>query len=155
MAPLEKEKRFRGRNILNEDIRRYVLGGTEATEQGWGARPEIPTSDEIMGTTTAHVDGNDIIHLIPNQVTTPWPSTKIYLKAHYELLREDAVSPLRDAVAYARENRHLMDSSTAAIYENVCHEAVLLYFLPSYFSNSQIISGSYHWFNILPKRGGC
>jgi hypothetical protein len=43
---------------------------------------------------------------------------RIYLSGHYELL-EDSVAPLRDAVAYVRDNPNMMDSSIMAIYEKV------------------------------------
>ena len=62
---------------------------------------------------------DDCIDLMPNNVVGPWPSKDLYLKAHYELLREDAVAPLRDAVAYVREDSQMMDSQTVAVYEKV------------------------------------
>ncbi|KAL4763795.1 putative DEAD box helicase involved in nonsense mediated decay [Aspergillus foveolatus] len=42
-----------------------------------------------------------------------------YLKAHYELLREDAVAPLRDAVAIFRSDPDMSDDIYLAVYEKV------------------------------------
>lgn len=105
-------------NVPN-DIRRYLLGeDANIVKYEWESKPELPTSNEIMGIDESEKDG-DIIQLIPNQITSPWPSRNTYLKGHYELLREDSVAPLRDAVAYVRDNPHMMDSQIVAIYEKV------------------------------------
>jgi helicase required for RNAi-mediated heterochromatin assembly 1 len=117
MSRSQNPREKRVRNAPNDAIRRYLLG-EDAVEHEWESRPELPTSDEIMGTDESEKEG-DIIQLIPNQITGPWPSKNTYLKGHYELLREDSVAPLRDAVAYARDNPHMMDSSIVAIYEKV------------------------------------
>ena len=49
-----------------------------------------------------------------------WPSKNSYLRAHYELLREDSIAPLRDAVAYVRDEPKMMDSKEVSIYDMVC-----------------------------------
>lgn len=103
---------------LNKDIRAYVARADAlANETGWVSRPELPTTDEILGAEESEDCG--VVSLVPNQILGPWPSKDMYLKAHYDLLREDAVSPLRDAVAYVREDPHMMDSQAACIYEKV------------------------------------
>lgn len=103
---------------LNENIREYVAKADAlANEKGWVSRPELPTSDEILGIEEA--EDSEYVSLIPNQIFGPWPSRDMYLKAHYDLLREDAVAPLRDAVAYVRDDPHMMDSSAVCIYEKV------------------------------------
>lgn len=102
---------------VNKDIRNYVYGrgGKESPEaESWASKPEIPSSDEILG-----LDSSEDVELLPNQITGPWPSKHSYLKAHYDLLREDAVAPLRDAVAYFREEPEMMDGQSVSIYEKV------------------------------------
>jgi helicase required for RNAi-mediated heterochromatin assembly 1 len=118
---MSQSQNLQGKNARNvpNDIRRYLLGeDANIVKHEWESKPELPTSNEIMGIDESEKDG-DIIQLIPNQITGPWPSRNTYLKGHYELLREDSVAPLRDAVAYVRDNPHMMDSQIVAIYEKV------------------------------------
>ena len=84
--------------------------------QDWTARPEIPAASEIMG---SNIGEEDTVDLPPNVVDGPWPSTQEYLRTHYELLREDSVALLRDAVAYVRENPSMTDTSDTCIYDKV------------------------------------
>lgn len=103
---------------VNEDIRGYFYVDDEASTENepWTLKPEIPSPEEVLGTDIRD-DGDDSIQLLPNTVTGPWPSKDDYLRAHYELLREDAVSPLRDAVAYIQDDPQMHDSSSVSIYE--------------------------------------
>lgn len=104
-------------NIANPAIKKYFSQAEQSADEGdWLSRPEIPSSEEIIG---AESSDDDCVELAPNKVTGPWLSKDLYLKSHYELLREDAVAPLRDAVAYVREDPQMMDSQTVAIYEKV------------------------------------
>lgn len=104
-------------NIANPAIRKYFFQAEQSADEGdWLSRPEIPSSEEIIG---AESSDDDCVELTPNNVTGPWLSKDLYLKSHYELLREDAVAPLRDAVAYVREDPQMMDSQTVAIYDKV------------------------------------
>ncbi|PGH16781.1 hypothetical protein AJ80_05096 [Polytolypa hystricis UAMH7299] len=84
-------------DTISKAIRNYVEASrVPGPDNSWQGRPEIPTADEILATED---DSNDI-EIPANLIRGPWPSSEVYLKAHYELLREDAVAPLRDAVAY-------------------------------------------------------
>ncbi|WEW55997.1 DEAD-like helicase superfamily protein [Emydomyces testavorans] len=104
---------------LNTDIRAYVNAASGAAKnEPWTAKLEIPSSDEILGIGDG-VNPGDAVHLVPNQIDGPWQSTELYLKAHYELLREDAVAPLRDAVDYVRQNPRMRDTLDVCIYEKV------------------------------------
>ena len=81
----------------------------------WLRQPEVPTSAEIL------LAGDDDVVLPANKIDGPWKSKDKYLKAHYNLLREDAVSPLRDAVEIFRQDPDMMesDSKIVSIYEKV------------------------------------
>ncbi|KAL2868538.1 putative DEAD box helicase involved in nonsense mediated decay [Aspergillus lucknowensis] len=102
----------------NKEIEKYfdqshVEDPDTWTSRSWTLKPEIPSSEEIFGT-----DG-EFVDLVPNKLDGPWESKDAYLKAHYELLREDAVAPLRDAVAIVRNDPEMRDSKHVAIYEKV------------------------------------
>lgn len=83
----------------------------------WLNKSEIPSSTEIN-------DPNDEyeIELPVNKVAGQWVDRQEYLKSHHLLLREDAVSPLRNAVSEVRNEPHVMEQDSqeeAAIYEKV------------------------------------
>ncbi|RAL12713.1 putative DEAD box helicase involved in nonsense mediated decay [Aspergillus homomorphus CBS 101889] len=99
------------------EIRNYLFPQDTEDSEPWLNRPELPSSEEIMG--TADDADEDFVDLAPNNIFGPWESKSAYLKAHYELLREDAVAPLRDAVAYVRDDPKMMDNKVASIYEKV------------------------------------
>ncbi|KAK2795176.1 hypothetical protein FQN52_006102 [Onygenales sp. PD_12] len=104
---------------LNRDIQAYVDETRRAANgDSWTGKPELPTSNEILGIEDG-VEYDEPIDLVPNKVDGRWESAETYLKAHYDLLREDAVSPLRDAVAYVKQDPKMMDSPDVCIYEKV------------------------------------
>ncbi|KAL4925742.1 putative DEAD box helicase involved in nonsense mediated decay [Aspergillus undulatus] len=100
-----------------EDISNYFsqppAQDPDTTLEPWLLKPEVPSSDEILGSDEEFVD------LQPNKLEGPWESKGTYLKAHYDLLREDAVAPLRDSVAIFRMNPDMNDNNSVAIYEKV------------------------------------
>ena len=90
---------------LNTRIREYFQG-PPAEGGRWLERAEVPTTAELMDTDTmTATDGSassDIVELAPNKPKGPWDDKEAYLSAHYELLREDALQPLREAVSKVR-----------------------------------------------------
>ncbi|KAI2023264.1 hypothetical protein LOZ46_001595 [Ophidiomyces ophidiicola] len=104
---------------LNKHIRAYV-NATQAVskDHSWISNPEIPSSAEILGIGDSSQPG-DAVFLNPNKIVGPWQSKHLYLKTHYDLLREDAVAPLRDAVAYVRQDPRMKDTLDICIYEKV------------------------------------
>lgn len=100
------------------EIRQY-LSQTQAPRAdavpsgSWLLKPELPSSQEIFGTDDEYLD------LGTNQIQGAWESKEAYLKAHYELLREDAVAPLRDAVAIFRADPDMDDDKDVFVYEKV------------------------------------
>ncbi|KMU83347.1 helicase required for RNAi-mediated heterochromatin assembly 1 [Coccidioides immitis H538.4] len=104
---------------LNRSIGEYVKAASHVAESGsWTGKTEVPSSGEILGI-DADINPGDAVFLLPNQINGPWRSREMYLKAHYELLREDAVAPLRDAVAYVRQDPRMQDTLDICIYEKV------------------------------------
>lgn len=97
----------------NMDIREYFNYGLG--NAGWQMKPELPAVNEIMGTNHPGEEFN----LTTNQVHGPWSSTEQYLETHHNLLREDGVGNLRDAVAAFRERPGAFDNKTFVIYERV------------------------------------
>lgn len=103
---------------LNLDIRRYVQAQDKiqstSNRDSWLQLSELPTSEEVAS------PNSDTVELAPNKIRGPWKSTEKYFKAHYELLREDAVSPLRDAVDTFRKDPEMSDDKQLCVYEKVC-----------------------------------
>lgn len=119
------------RPALDLSIRGYMRALVRSKDaSSWLGKREIPSSAEIMGITSD--DGNGIgeneIGLNVNKIDTPWDSKEQYLGAHYGLVREDAIAPLRDAVAEVKNQPNLMEQNStdnAAIYEKVGHTSLL------------------------------
>lgn len=114
--------RARGRGgtslpLANMAIREYFDDDDpgEAPLAEWQTKPELPTVNEIMGTEHPGAEFN----LVTNTIDGAWPSTDLYLKTHYSLVREDAVANLRDAIASFCERPGTIDNKSFVIYERV------------------------------------
>jgi helicase required for RNAi-mediated heterochromatin assembly 1 len=79
----------------------------------WQSKPEFPTPSEILPPlegdhvgTLIHLENevpsND--DLRPNRIEGAYENKEDYLQTHYDLLREDAVRPLRNAVIEVRKD---------------------------------------------------
>lgn len=143
----------RPRLTLNRHVREYLRATYEPVNTGsWLARPEIPTPSELLGEKADEGednddgDGEDELEIPVNVVQGPWRSKEDYLSAHYELLREDAVAPLRDAVAEIKELPNMMDNQCICIYENVSLSSVRRV------STLLTSKGSYCWHDVYPAR---
>ncbi|KAJ9645734.1 hypothetical protein H2199_002774 [Coniosporium tulheliwenetii] len=106
------------------EIRQYLEESNQpVSSDSWLARPELPTSAEILDIPEPDDDSaaGDVVLEI-NKTSGRWRTKAAYLSAHYDLLREDAVKPLRDAVGrmrvkpFAKEEEY---GSSIGIYENV------------------------------------
>ncbi|RMZ33255.1 hypothetical protein D0859_02627 [Hortaea werneckii] len=109
---------------LNLRIREYFMDAAKTTSDSAGTtRPEIPTSAEVLDEESGNTSStSDIIEIVPNKRHGAWESKEAYLSAHYELLREDAVKPLRDAVGVVRANLFADEDAlpgAIVIYEKV------------------------------------
>ncbi|KAI9695913.1 MAG: hypothetical protein M1836_006030 [Candelina mexicana] len=103
----------------NQAIRNYVFSSqTSVDASSWLSKREIPTSAEIFGTTEGNGPSDEDIEIACNQIQGPWGSKEDYLSTHYDLLREDAVFPLRAAVKQVRAYPTMSDDDDVCIYEN-------------------------------------
>jgi len=102
-------------------IREYVNFSISSPDQPWLELPELPMAEEVggfVGDKPAKLE-----HVLrPNKIVGPWGSKEEYLRSHYELLREDAVAPLRGAVEEFHAKPNMMEKDSmehAGIYEKV------------------------------------
>ncbi|KAI9711490.1 MAG: hypothetical protein M1820_002053 [Bogoriella megaspora] len=97
-------------------IRNYVNVAAQIPfdpPSAWLSMPEVPTASEILpGSRTIQRQDSERAKrlpakgLTPNKASGAWDSTDDYLRDQYNLIREDAVRPLRDAVGLFRGNRN-------------------------------------------------
>ena len=109
--------------ICAREIDKYVRVSLEG-EYTWTSKPEIPSSAEIAFDEEEDDDDDDenAVTIPCNKLVDPWVSREEYLEAQYRLLREDAVSPLRDVVSEMKEEPYIEEKHSqenAAIYERV------------------------------------
>lgn len=115
---------------LNAKVRKYYEA-QNVTGGEWLLRSEIPGSAEIMDReiTSTNTNASNAVELHPNKPQGPFPSKEEYLQTHYELLREDALAPLREAVfavrrlPLAHEDSH---NGKIGLYEKASHSPLLL-----------------------------
>ncbi|OCK85603.1 P-loop containing nucleoside triphosphate hydrolase protein [Lepidopterella palustris CBS 459.81] len=104
----------------NPQIGQYFQTANHPVAGGeWLSKSEFPTSAEILKIPDGVPQSNKILG--------SYESTEKYLKTQYELSREDAVRPLREAVGKVRKNPHLQEDEYGGgvgIYENVHFTAV-------------------------------
>lgn len=99
------------------DYLRQVRQIADPDPSSWLNKSEVPSSAEINDP-----DDEYEIEVPVNKVAGQWVDRQEYLKSHHLLLREDAVSPLRNAVSEVRNEPHIMEQDSqedAAIYEKV------------------------------------
>lgn len=95
---------------VNEDIRKYyeVANKPVAGAGPWLDEPEIPHPSEILREEPTFTAIDTLIKTDseprPKKVEGPYDDTEDYLRTEYELLREDALRPLRDAVTEVRKD---------------------------------------------------
>lgn len=116
---------------VNNDIRQYMqLAKRPVTAGPWIDKPEIPSSLEILpprekpgfiSEAQALIDVGGGIR--PHKAEGAYSSNEEYLGTKYDLLREDAIRPLRDAVEEVRNSPYKdegeYDNNSVGIYEPV------------------------------------
>lgn len=106
-------------------IRDYVnsLRNIEASNpSSWLGKSEIPSAREINGD-GQNTEEDEQVDVPVNKIDGPWESKENYLSDQYLLLREDAVSPLRNVVSELRNEPNIMEPDSqenASVYEKVC-----------------------------------
>ncbi|KAF2014622.1 P-loop containing nucleoside triphosphate hydrolase protein [Aaosphaeria arxii CBS 175.79] len=95
----------------NNDIRDYFRGPREPRApptSSWLEKPEIPTHSEFLPQSHPASDAQRIIDVNdgpePNKVKGPHQGKEDYLRSLYNLAREDAIRPLRDAIEQVRRS---------------------------------------------------
>ena len=113
----------------NKNVRDYITSSqVDDVSPEWMRKREIPSSLEIKGEDENATIEEDI-EIGVNRIHAAWESKAKYLETHYRLLREDAVTPLRNAVSEVRETPHMTEEESfedAAIYEKVGCLVILL-----------------------------
>ena len=103
--------------------------------ESWRNQPEIPTSEEILKDVSwqdkdgpeqpmdyqSLAEPKEFDPRLPhNIIDQAWGSKEEYLGFHYQILREDAVAPLRQSVATFKRNDDMSDTQDTSIYTDVC-----------------------------------
>ncbi|KUJ09467.1 uncharacterized protein LY89DRAFT_701455 [Mollisia scopiformis] len=131
------EETTAARVILERHVRGAWRTDEVAEHDGWLILPEIPSSKEINppgdDKPEPEEQWNDYQfdpvydpQLPTNIVDGPWDSRSEYLKAHFEILREDAIAPLRNAVKAFKENPEMFDDASIRVYTHVYPTGILL-----------------------------
>ena len=96
---------------VTDDVRKYYEAATKpvAGAGPWLEKPEIPHPGEILPEEPAFTTGEEELIRTnegprPKKIDGPYENTEEYLRTEYELLREDALRPLREAVAEVRKD---------------------------------------------------
>ena len=120
---------------MNNDIHKYQENAKKPVVNAgsWIEKPEVPTSAELMVNCQISFPDETIIdleeELRPNRIDGPYQSNEEYLGTQYELLREDAIRPLRQAIEEVRRNPWWNESKyppsrAIGIYEPVSGRAI-------------------------------
>ncbi|KIW00589.1 uncharacterized protein PV09_07942 [Verruconis gallopava] len=90
-------------------IRKYVEWLLKKRGKGsWIDCPEIPTAKELMDENEPWMklrtleNGSEEVVMEGNRLHGGWPDVETYLGAHYGMLREETVQPLRQAIAWIK-----------------------------------------------------
>ncbi|CAO2653891.1 Nn.00g106240.m01.CDS01 [Neocucurbitaria sp. VM-36] len=94
-----------GPSRVNNDIREYYeLSKKPVTGGAWLDQPEIPSPSEVLRKKPgfSSTEANTLIeideNIRPHKIEGAYENNEDYLRTKYELLREDAIRPLREAI---------------------------------------------------------
>ena len=106
---------------LNLSIRGYFKAFGQAVDPShWTGFREVPSSTEVFD--EGRMEHEQTLEISENNIVGPYSSKEDYLERHYSLVREDAVSPLRNVISEVQVYPHLMEKDSendAYIYEKV------------------------------------
>jgi helicase required for RNAi-mediated heterochromatin assembly 1 len=93
-----------GPSRVNNDIREYFQLAKKPVNGGaWLDKPEVPSPSEVLREQPAFRNSNEALievdeSIRPHKIKGAYEDNEDYLRTKYELLREDAVRPLREAI---------------------------------------------------------
>ncbi|KAH8660848.1 P-loop containing nucleoside triphosphate hydrolase protein, partial [Tricladium varicosporioides] len=125
-------------SILKEHIQKPYKQTNYPEE--WRNLPEIPSRSEICprldeaeirstepeGWNEYQKDPIYSSSLPHNIIKGPWPSATDYVGAHYQILREDAIAPLRSAVTEFKRRPEMREGGDLYIYTHVTFRGIRL-----------------------------
>jgi helicase required for RNAi-mediated heterochromatin assembly 1 len=135
MIKITRQEKTEVREILRRHI--YKTYEVNAFAEEWRNLPEVPSSSEIAPPSKGPLEEADKKHEHPeswndyqqeplydenlphNIIKGPWPSKEAYIGAHYQILREDAIAPLRRSVADVKKNPGMQEDGDTCIYTQV------------------------------------
>jgi helicase required for RNAi-mediated heterochromatin assembly 1 len=88
----------------NNDIREYFQLAKKPFNGGaWLDKPEVPSSSEILREQSSFSSSNEALievgeNIRPHKIEGACEDNEDYLRTKYELLREDAIRPLREVI---------------------------------------------------------
>ena len=136
------------RNHRNNQVRDYLVATRPDDDSPeWLRKHEFPSSLEIKGE-DENATIEEEIEIGVNRVHGAWDSKEQYLETHYRLLREEAVTPLRNAVSEVREDPYMTEKDTceeAAVYEKVSYRQAL------YNDLALTLIGLHCWFHVCER----
>lgn len=116
-------------NVIREHVKKTYANIN--FREDWRNLPDVPTGQEIL----QDVSWQDINapeepldyqkapefdpRLPHNKIDGAWSSKEEYLGFHYQILREDAVAPIRQSVASFKEDVDMDDTQDTCIYTDV------------------------------------
>ena len=151
MAAFLGREEYAANEILRDHI--YKRYENRAFPQEWRNLSELPSKSEIChpnqkstGMADTNQEGNLTMsqmnpvydqNLPHNIVDGPWPSREAYLGAHYQILREDSIAPLRRAVSEFKKCPALVDDVDTCVYKDVRNLAMANGFILTRTGNDQ------------------
>jgi hypothetical protein len=93
-----------GPSRVNNDIREYFqLAHRSVSGGAWLDKPEIPSPSEVLREQPSFSNSTEPLievgeNVRPHKIEGAYEDNEDYLRTKYELLREDAVRPLREAI---------------------------------------------------------
>lgn len=143
-----------GFEALKAHINKEYECGNFAEE--WRNLPEVPGKDEVWSINDPQKEipvqerwndyqkDPDYSSSLPhNIIDGSWPSKAKYLGAHYQIIREDEIAPLRKSVASFKAHPDMMEDDETHIYTHVSTDNVLALLaeadrIPGYIQRHQI-----------------
>lgn len=107
--------------VITTHVKREYADHT-AQQTSWQNLPEFPSASEIIPD-----DRTDVPDLPANPIDRAWNCKEKYVSTHYKLLREDGISPLREAVMEFRQSPSMHDDRDLCVYTQVspCADSLL------------------------------